>query len=582
MAHWGSSFAGAAHQLRLLTPEGKEQVLSLAGRVDLKIGSARECGLVLEGPGIAAQHCRIEDRKGRLILFDRGSAAGTLINDVTCREPTPLREGDRITIGLYLLEVLPGRAHLGEDAIAEHLHFTSPGWSSGEATQQMNFIALLTQDAAAWQARRSPARLLLRGARLGRAVDLQHRLPNLQHLRPWLEASAARRRRDQALRSLFSGLLPGLLVGIWLAWPAFFTPPPADPPQPPSDPEPSPLPRPKPQPRPCSVFELEPHPFESLDDVAADFGVPVDYLARENGLSPHESPPEGRPLRVCHTKPPLQREFIGALARDGDTWRSLAHTYGLPEDRLRRFNPEIDRELRVDDWIQLRVDPKILPAPRVLPEILVPTGAAAIGKPGDGELWRGIQLRSNDLYQVRCPRHAFGATAAIEALNQAIRHLRETDGYRGAIIIGDLSRETGGPFADHLSHQSGRDMDIWLPIKGGTYRQSDDCQHCGTRWCQVDTTGEDVDWDATYRLLGALHSTGQVKQIFLDLPPARRREALRGPARDAVKLVTHLANHTHHLHVRFKCSDADKATGCRDGRALSRRPSRPDPGAGPR
>ncbi|HRI06466.1 MAG TPA: FHA domain-containing protein, partial [Nannocystaceae bacterium] len=143
MAHWGGSFAGAAHQLRLLTPDGKEQVLSFAGRADLKIGSARECDLVLEGPGIAPQHCRIEDRKGRLILFDRGSTAGTLINEKPCKEPVTLHEGDRITVGLYLLEVLPGRAHLGDDAIAEHLHFAAPGWSAGEATRVLNFITLL-------------------------------------------------------------------------------------------------------------------------------------------------------------------------------------------------------------------------------------------------------------------------------------------------------------------------------------------------------------------------------------------------------------------------------------------------------
>ncbi|HRI09034.1 MAG TPA: penicillin-insensitive murein endopeptidase, partial [Nannocystaceae bacterium] len=328
----------------------------------------------------------------------------------------------------------------------------------------------------------------------------------------------------------------------------------------------APKPAPKPAPRQgngCRYFTLEPHENESLEDIAADFGVDVDDLARQNGIDRHASRLD-RPLRACTTQEPLHRQYIGYLAEPGDTWQSLALRFQVPEDRIRRFNPDLGSELRAGDWIQLRVEPKNLPAPRKPPELETPDGAAAVGKPGEGELWRGVQLHSNPLYEVRCARHAYGATSAIETLNLAIQHLREVDGYTGTIIVGDMSKEPGGSIKRHLSHQSGRDVDIWLPIKGGTYRQSDACKQCGTKWCKVSTRGDDVDWDATYKLLRALHTTGRVQYIFLDFPPARANEARRGPAKDAVKLVTHMDNHTNHMHVRFKCSEADKAFGCRN------------------
>ncbi len=71
----------------------------------LHIGRAREtCNLVLTGPGMIAHHCSLRREGERWLLRDRGSRTGTYINNRRCREPTVLHDGDRISLGLHLLE----------------------------------------------------------------------------------------------------------------------------------------------------------------------------------------------------------------------------------------------------------------------------------------------------------------------------------------------------------------------------------------------------------------------------------------------------------------------------------------------
>ena len=560
MAHWGTSLSDEAHQLRYLSRSGNEQILSFAGRADLKIGASPECDLVLDGPGVAPQHCRIEARKGRLLLFDRGSSAGTLINDRRCSEPTTLREGDRIAIGDHLLEVLPGRAHLDEEAIAEHLSFSAPGWSSGEATRQMNFMRLLGQDAAAWEARQRPSRLLLKGERLERAASLERRLPDLH---AWLEASAARRRRIQGLRWWLAGLIPGLLVGLLVSWPVFFKDNPAGR-EDVSVAKPPPAQRPSVATHPrCTVYEIQPDERETLQDVASDARVDVQHLAEDNRLDPSAPPPLG-PLKTCTSRPPVRRVSHAHRVEVHESWESLARHYQLPLDRLRRYNPRIAaRELRAGDAIELMVDPDLIRTRKPRPEIEIPTGAESVNRPQDGETKRAILLQQTDFFDIRCPRHAYGASSAVAALTRAIRRLREHYNYHGQIIIGDLSKEDGGEFGEHLSHKSGRDIDIWLPIKSGAYRLDrldPSCNHCQTNWCKVQE--KEIDWDATLLLLRALHDTGQVQQIFLKFPSKIRSRARKTAAGDAVAKVKYMGNHRHHLHVRFKCGEEDSS--CRN------------------
>lgn len=551
MTHWGHSFASDASSLRLLTADGAERVIALVGGRELKIGSAPEADLRLEGRDIAPRHCRIFEEGGRLFVVDHGSPMGTLINEQRCVQPTPLREGDRIGIGFHLLVVLPGRAHLQPEAIAQRMDY---GAHALHGTNDA-FVRLLEQEAAAWRARGRPRRLLLRRERLARALSLAERPAALE---PWLEASAARLRRQQGARWFAAGLLPGLLCGGLIAGSALRTPP-AQPPRPPPLVRPD-TPPPIPTPR-CVPIEHKVVPHETLREIAALYDVDVAELAARNHRSLASGLAEGDVLELCSLRPAIVRRKFTTRVEEGDTWDSLARKYRVPVDKLRLYNPHVELEpgAVVEGWTTA-------PAPQVpsLPEPLVPAAGQSIGKTNEGAVQDPVKAYSH-IFALRCDHTAYASSHTLKQLEIALRNLRQDYNYIGELIVGDLSTKSGGRYGPHLSHQSGRDVDLWLPIRGGIYRQdADTCNHCNTTWCRPEP--DEVDWDITLRVVQALLATGEVKNIFLDrsLHPRLRDAAERaGLATDAVErlfrptrgraAVTHAVKHERHLHVRFQC-----------------------------
>ena len=91
---------------------------------------------------------------------------------------------------------------------------------------------------------------------------------------------------------------------------------------------------------------------------------------------------------------------------------------------------------------------------------------------------------------------------------------------------------------------------------------------------------EEVDWQTEWKFIRALHSTGQVKEIFLShwLQKELYEAALAlGESKEDLKkliqyprpkgmpaLVMHSDGHIHHIHVRFKCDPTD--TMCSDAK----------------
>lgn len=210
------------------------------------------------------------------------------------------------------------------------------------------------------------------------------------------------------------------------------------------------------------------------------------------------------------------------------------------------------------------LEPELQPQPSSDPEPPSLPGAASIGRPGEGgTIDSAVRLPDSDDYDIRCPYNAYAASYAAENLRLAISRLRAV--YPGQLVIGDISRKYGGSFGSHRSHQSGRDVDIWLPIIGGLYRTDPECAMCGNAWCRAEP--DEVDWRTTWTLIRTLEGTGAVERIFLDrsLHP-RLRAAARalGESADAIDralqprpgvpaLVMHSSGHIRHLHVRFAC-----------------------------
>ncbi|MEZ4430437.1 MAG: penicillin-insensitive murein endopeptidase [Nannocystaceae bacterium] len=181
----------------------------------------------------------------------------------------------------------------------------------------------------------------------------------------------------------------------------------------------------------------------------------------------------------------------------------------------------------------------------------VPPGAQSVGRPNAGALVSGVQLPENPaLYTRRLPALAWGSTFAITRLQEGVARFRRDSGFRGELAIGGISKQHGGPFSPHKSHQSGRDVDITLPRRAGAH-----------------------DWDATWSLVEAFIETGAVERIFLDhgrqrglyeaarragVPTRTLERVIQYPrGRGSPAIVQHVRGHAEHIHVRFRCGPTE-------------------------
>jgi murein endopeptidase len=114
----------------------------------------------------------------------------------------------------------------------------------------------------------------------------------------------------------------------------------------------------------------------------------------------------------------------------------------------------------------------------------------------------------------------------------------------------------GGKFPPHRSHQSGRDVDIRLPLLPGIARRR--APHL-----------DEVDWPATWALVDALFAGGEVQVVFLEAKLQRRLyDAARWQGVTHARLgellqvldpqrlgtvIRTAEGHDGHLHVRFAC-----------------------------
>ncbi len=89
-------------------PDGGPLSVSVSGKRGLDIGRDQHLDWTLPDPtrGISAKHCEVRYRDGGYWLYDV-STNGTFLNgsDGRLKEPHRLRDGDRLTIGQYIIAV---------------------------------------------------------------------------------------------------------------------------------------------------------------------------------------------------------------------------------------------------------------------------------------------------------------------------------------------------------------------------------------------------------------------------------------------------------------------------------------------
>jgi pSer/pThr/pTyr-binding forkhead associated (FHA) protein len=92
-----------------------------ADRAQILLGRRGGVDVLLPDSRVSLVHARIERKKGAYYLVDDGSTNGTRLNGtvVAIGLRQPLREGDRITIGEYALQVTIPSSHTGTEARPE-------------------------------------------------------------------------------------------------------------------------------------------------------------------------------------------------------------------------------------------------------------------------------------------------------------------------------------------------------------------------------------------------------------------------------------------------------------------------------
>jgi hypothetical protein len=310
-------------------------------------------------------------------------------------------------------------------------------------------------------------------------------------------------------------------------------------------------------------------PRETIEQLALRYDVDPDAVRDWNELEADEQPHPWRPaaLRIFARKNPPPRQRLEHVVVAGEGWGSIARRYGVDSTMLRAWNVgESGRTLEPDERLQVWVDPIVLDAivhdqPSSARAALIRPGAHGVGTAQDGILVAGVQLPPGEGYELRYPNSAWGTTFAVREAVAALDRFAAVSDYPRAISVGTMSRQRGGEIGGHNSHQTGRDLDIRLPLR-----------------LEIppgyDPIPRRIDWQITWALVSAFVEADSVEMIFLDYGSQRRLykaaqalgvseelldATLQYPRGSKANrgLVRHSPGHESHIHVRFACGPAE-------------------------
>jgi len=164
--------------------------------------------------------------------------------------------------------------------------------------------------------------------------------------------------------------------------------------------------------------------------------------------------------------------------------------------------------------------------------------AVSLGLPYDGSLVDGTQLPVDGPGWVtwnpvtdsspNAPRRLYGNQRTIRAIVAVTAAYHRAHPKAPRVVIGDISREGGGPMYDeHVSHQNGLDVDVYLPRLD--------------RKLRAPVAEDQVDRPLAQDLVDRFVAAG-AQMIFVGF-----HAGLHGPS----GVVIPYPNHEYHMHVRF-------------------------------
>ena len=300
---------------------------------------------------------------------------------------------------------------------------------------------------------------------------------------------------------------------------------------------------------------------DTVGKIANNYHVNADDIARWNNLANAAQIRIGQKLRIrvpkgsaaastassggssASSSPNYVTQNVSYVVKKGDNLGKIARKTGVSIEELKKHNKILrthpDR-LRVGQTLILR-------------EQKVFTGSGVSrGLANNGSLAGGIQLKSGPGYHVRNPKRAYGTSQTVGLIMDAMAAYAQKFPKGPLFSIGDLSAEHGGKLTPHLSHQSGRDVDI-------TYIR--------------DANGK-LDIEKNWFIIEHFLKTKKIQYIFVDYnlqkdfyDYARSRGYSESELRSLIQypngkqsymaIVRHSKGHVSHLHVRFVCASTD-------------------------
>ncbi len=192
----------------------------------------------------------------------------------------------------------------------------------------------------------------------------------------------------------------------------------------------------------------------------------------------------------------------------------------------------------------------------------------SVGHPNQGWQVRAKKLRPNRYLRIKrnSRRNVYGHPALVLMLRRSAREIGRA--VRGSVmVVGDLSRKSGGPLAGHKSHQSGRDADLAFYMKDKRGRN-----HIPDHFVAFDGRGKAKDGSGLvfddYRNWLTVQSwvrdrRAGLSHVFVSRPLrarlmayGRKHPDFKKHASEVARLLKQPANssqHDDHFHVRISC-----------------------------
>lgn len=316
-------------------------------------------------------------------------------------------------------------------------------------------------------------------------------------------------------------------------------------------------------------------PGETLVQVASRYEVTPEALRTWNGVPAEGELEPGARVKLEARRVPPPRVQVTYVVQPGDSWWSIATTHAIDSRVLRATNPKAADRLTVGDSLALWIDPAVYHWVRTDRPAgddsltAVRRGAVGIGRPWEGRLVNGVPIPAGEGWRLQQPTASYGTTHAVESLVAALQAFAQTSKRGRPLLVGAMSLPHGGPLPGHRAHQTGRDVDIRLPLTA---------KH--PEWFPIKPWR--VDYEALWHLVAALADTGEIEVVLLDyeLQKALHKAATSlGADEDARHrliqwprgrngdsgLVRHAEGQTTQLHVRFRCGQHEtECTGGQD------------------